>query len=98
MLDREEKIEILKSLMWDYDLTPENCLAVLEGKIERIGHYDAENIFKKTLESFPWYMIIELIPLVRIQQLLNDKVIQHLRTKQLIARYEFIRTRLSKAI
>jgi len=98
MLQREEKLEILKSLMWDYDLTPESCLAVLEGNIEHIGHYDAAHIFKKALESFPWHVIMELIPLVRIQLLLNDDVIQHLRTKQLIKRYEFIRSRLPRAI
>jgi len=98
MNEREAKIAILQRLLWDYNILPEDCLDVLEGKKELAGHYKEERLFQKLLESFPWYTIMELIPLPRIKALLTESLIHSLRTNQLIKRYEFISIRLSETI
>lgn len=84
--------------MWDYNISPLDCLAVLEGEQVQAGHYNEHQLFKKLLESFPWYTVMDLLPMQRIKLLLTDSLIQDLRTEQLKKRYEFISTRLSRAL
>ncbi len=93
-----ERLDLMRSLMWDYNIPPEHCLEVLEGKREMAGHYTEAALFRKLLESFSWYTILSIIPPERILQLLTDNTIQSLRFKSLKTRYEFIRTRLQKSL
>jgi len=39
-LTREEKLEFMRTLNWDYLVTPEDMLYVLEGKKEKAGPFD----------------------------------------------------------
>lgn len=99
MFSRERKLELMDHLMWDYaNIPPEHCLEVLEGKRQYAGHYDEAKLFRKLLESYRWYTILGLLPLPRIYELLNDKVIQSLRFQSLKTRYEFIRDRIQKFV
>ncbi|MDP1620917.1 MAG: hypothetical protein Q8M08_01125 [Bacteroidales bacterium] len=94
----EERLDLMRSLMWDYNIAPEQCLEVLEGKREKAGHYTEATLFRKLLESFSWFTILKIIPPERILQLLTDKTIQSLRFKSLTTRYEFIRSRLQESL
>ena len=94
----EERLSLLRSLMWDYNIAPEHCLEVLEGKREKAGHYTEATLFRKLLESYSWFTILSIIPSERILQLLTNKTIQSLRFKSLKKRYEFIRSRLQKSL
>lgn len=94
----EERLNLMRSLMWDYNIAPEHCLEVLEGKREKAGHYTEATLFRKLLESYSWFTILSIIPIDRILQLLTDKTIQSLRFKSLTTRYEFIRSRLQKSL
>jgi hypothetical protein len=94
----EERLDLMRSLMWDYDIAPEHCLEVLEGKREKAGHYTEATLFRKLLESYSWFTVLSIISTERILQLLTDKTIQSLRFKSLTSRYEFIRSRLQKSI
>ena len=40
---REEKLSLMKSLMWDYDIPPEHCPEVLEGTRDKAGHYKLQH-------------------------------------------------------
>lgn len=84
--------------MWDYNIAPEHCLEVLEGKREKAGHYTETTLFRKLLESFSWFTILTIIPPERILQLLTDNTLKSLRFKSLTNRYEFIRSRLQKSL
>jgi hypothetical protein len=88
----------MRSLMWDYNIPPEHCLEVLEGKRKKAGHYTEAPLFRKVLQSYSWFTILSLIPPERILELLTDKTIQSLRFKSLITRYEFIRSRLQRSL
>lgn len=98
MIDADSKLSIINKMMWDYNISPLDCLAVLEGKQVLAGHYDEHQLFKKLLESFPWYTVMDLLPIERIKLLLTDSLIQDLRSEQLKKRYDFIRTRLPQAL
>jgi len=94
----EDRIKLMRSLMWDYNIPPEHCLEVLEGKRERAGHYTEATLFRKLLESYRWFTILRIIPPNRIYTLLTDEVIQSLRFKSLSKRYEFIRQELHRTL
>jgi hypothetical protein len=95
---REEKIDFMRSLLWDYNIPPEHCLEVLEGKRELAGHYNEKSLFKKIIESFRWFTVLKLMPLNRIYELLTDDLIASLRFKSLSKNYEFIRKQIQSAI
>jgi hypothetical protein len=94
MLTREEKIKLMKSLMWDYKYSPEECLEVLEGKRKTVGHYTEETLFRKLLESYSWFTILEILSIERISELLTDKVIQSLRMPSMRKAYQYVRKKL----
>ncbi len=95
---REEKLDFMRSLMWDYNIPPEDCLEVLEGTREMAGHYTAETLFRKMLESYRWHTVIRLLPALRIVNLLSDSLINTLRFKTLQNHYKFIKDELPKAL
>jgi hypothetical protein len=94
----DERLSLIRSMMWDYNIPPEHCLEVLEGKRDKAGHYNEATLFRKLLESYSWFTILRILSPERILNLLTDKTIQSLRFKTLIKRYEFIRSRLQKSL
>jgi hypothetical protein len=89
-----DRLSFMRSLMWDYQISPIDCLEVLEGKREMAGHYTEATLFRKLLESYRWFTILKIIPPPRILELLTDNVINSLRFKSLSTRYDFIRQQL----
>lgn len=98
MHTREEKLKLMKGLMWDYNISPEHCLEVLEGTRKTAGHYNEETLFRKLLESYRWFTVLKILPVERISELLSEKVIQSLRFKSIRTAYEFVRKRLSESV
>ena len=92
------KASLLANLFWDYDLSPQDCLEVLEGHKQKVGHYTRGTLTKRLLESYPWFVIIEILSLGTIKNLLTDEVINSLRSPNLRERYEYISKRLSKLV
>lgn len=89
---------LYRRLMWDYNIPAEDVRAVLLGEKERAGHYDAHSLFKKAIESFSWYTLLEIIPLQRIKELLIDFDLNTLRDKRLTERYVFIKSKLEELV
>jgi len=98
ILTRLEKVNLLTELIWDYEIPGEQVLDLLEGKRETAGPYTAETIFRKLLESYSWFTILGILGPERVLLLLTDHTIESLRFKSLSQRYEFIRSRLQKAL
>ena len=94
----KEKEQIYRQLMWDYNITPEEIDKVIKGEAEFAGHYDKENLFKKMLESFPWFTIIKLFEIHTVHKLLTDKIINKLRTPSLKKKYKYVKKRLQEII
>ena len=98
MYTREEKLKLMKGLMWDYNIPPEHCLEVLEGTRQNAGHYNEETLFRKLLESYPWFTVLKILNIERISELLTEKVIQSLRFQSIRTAYEFVRKKLYKVV
>lgn len=98
ILTRFEKVNLLTELMWEYEIPGGQVLDLLEGKRETAGPYTAETLFRKLLESYSWYTILSILGPERVLLLLTDRTIASLRFKSLSQRYEFLRTRLQKAL
>lgn len=94
----EERLDLMRALMWDYDIPPEHCLEVLEGTREKAGHYTEETLFRKLLESYRWFTILKILSADRIAKLLTDRVIGSLRLKSITERYGFIKKELQRAL
>lgn len=97
-MEREQKIEYVKSLLWDYNISPEECLEVLEGSRKKAGHYDAEMLFRKMIESWRWFTVLKILPKERIQELLTEKVLVSLRDQKLTEHYRFVKRELQREL
>jgi hypothetical protein len=93
-----ERKKLLRQIMWDYRISPEEVDAVLKGKTEKAGHYNREAIFIKLLESYSWFTILQLFSPLEIRQLLTDDVIKRLRFKSLQIKYSYVRKRLQQIL
>lgn len=93
-----EKNKLLSRLIWDYNIPADDIVAVLKGEKSRAGHYSREMLFRKLLESYSWFTIIQLLTPAEIQQMLTPQVISKLRSASLRQKYEFVQKRLSQTL
>jgi hypothetical protein len=66
VLSREEKLACLGSLNWDYTTSPEDMLAVLEGRVEKAEPFDQKTLFVRSLERLHWEYAVALWGLEKI--------------------------------
>jgi len=71
---------------------------LLDGKIDKAGHYTRGKLFAKILTGLPWYTIIQLLPVENIKEMLTDEVIGALWPKSVKKQYEYVRKRLQEAL
>ena len=96
--DDSEKSKIFNQIAWDYKISPDEIEAVLLDNKEKAGHYSRAEIFKKLVESYPWFTIINVLPVASVQQLLSDDLIQKLRSASLRSKYTYVKSRLQSII
>jgi len=82
----------LKALYWDTDVDPEQLSRLFSGAIERIGHIDRTNLYRRLLMTYDWYTILSIIPQERLQEALSNPVIDHLYPESLKNRYLYARS------
>jgi hypothetical protein len=97
-MDKQQRHRILKSIMWDYAISTSDIEDLLDGKIEKAGHYTREKLFVKLLSGLPWYTIIQIFPVEDVKEMLTDKVIGVLWPKSVQKQYEYVRKRLQEAL
>jgi len=96
--DYSEKSKIFNQMAWDYKISPEDLEAVLLDKKGKAGHYSKMDIFKKLVESYPWFTILNILPVESVQELLSDELIQKLRSASLRSKYTYVKSRLQSII
>jgi uncharacterized protein (UPF0248 family) len=89
ILSHEEKIEMMRSLNWDYNVSPEDMLAVVEGKLESAAGFDQNRIFLRSLERIPWHRVIALWGVDRVKELSTQETAKRIFSKSLKERYDF---------
>lgn len=93
-----KRYRLLSQIVWDYNIAITELDDLLNGKIERAGHYSREMIFKKVIESYPWFTVLELYTPNEILAYLTTDTVKQLRSKSLQNKYEFIHHRLQEVI
>jgi hypothetical protein len=53
-LTHEEKLNLMRSLNWDYLDTQKDMLAVIEGRLASSGVFTRDKLFVRSLERLPW--------------------------------------------
>jgi len=97
-MDKQQRHKILESVMWDYPISAADMEDLLDGKIDKAGHYTREQLFAKILTGLPWYTIIRLVPVEKVKEMLTDKVISILWPVSVRKKYEYVRKRLQEAL
>ena len=97
-MESTEKNRLLNQILWDYNISTEDIEAVLKGEKKIAGHYTREVIFRKMIETYSWFTIIQLFSPYEIQNLLTSNTISKLRSPSLRRKYEFVQKRLQQII
>ena len=97
-MDKQQRHKVLKSVMWDYSISSNDMEKLLDGKIDKAGHYTREKLFVKMLTGLPWYTIIQLLPVENVKELLTDEVIAVLWPKSVQKQYKYVRKRLQETL
>lgn len=90
-MTREEKLQLVRSLYWEYAIDPEEAVRALEGKTERIGKLHRNELFIKLLNFYPWHKVREIVPENMLPDLLSEEVIRGLFPPILRERYRYVR-------
>ena len=88
-LSYDEKIEMMRCLNWDSNVSPEDMLAVVEGKLDKAGGFDQDRLFLRCLGRVPWYRIIVLWGVDKVKQLYTPKIARTLFPRELRIHYDF---------
>jgi len=97
-MDQQQRYKALQSVMWDYPISVSDMEKLLDGKIDRAGHYTRETLFAKMLIGLPWFTIIKLLPVEKIRDMLTDDVIKSLWPKSVQTQYRYVKNRLQEAL
>jgi hypothetical protein len=83
--------KILTDVYWDAVVDPEQLSRLLSGEIEKAGHIDRANLFRRLLSTYDWYTLLALIPPDRLREALSEDVLDHLYPAGLKDRYRYAR-------
>jgi len=97
-MDTRKQHTLLRQIMWDYNIPPEELFEVLHGKREYAGHYNREKLLVKLLESYPWFTILKILPADELKEILTDDVIYKIRSRSLRIKYEYAKKRLQELV
>jgi hypothetical protein len=97
-MDKQQRHKVLQSVMWDYQISADDMAELLDGTIDKAGHYTRKMLFAKMLTGLPWFTIIQLLPVENVKEMLTDEVIATLWPKSVQKQYEYVRKRLQEAL
>ena len=87
LLTHEEKLQLMRSLNWDYLDKPEDMLAVVEGKLGSSGAFTRDRLFVRSLERLPWHYVTALWGVETIKELYTPEIAKRIWPKN--RRYHF---------
>ena len=88
MIDAEA-IKFFKSLYWEYQISDENIIAIIESG-ECIG-ITRKNLLGRVLKSQRWYEIKKILKHELLKEALSDDVLKTLFPKSLSQKYYYVR-------
>lgn len=90
-MTREEKIQLIKNLLWDYKLDADRILHDLETGSVNTDSLSRNEIFIKILNHYPWHTIRQLLPENLLPELLSDEVLSGVFPQELRQKYFYVR-------
>ena len=89
-LTREEKKELAVNLNWDYNVSTDDIVDLIEGKKTDIGCFTRENIYARSLQVFRWEDLVNLWGMVTLIEMYTEKTRRMLFPKQLRTDYDIV--------
>ena len=89
--DKSKALPALKSIIWDYDVSPGELYEVITGQRPKAGLFTFDRLFVRMLERLSWHELIDLLGMEYIKEHLTPDIIGKIRFKTLRGRYETIR-------
>ena len=86
-IDKVELKRKLKLVVWDFDISANDCLDIFLQKKEQKGLTHAQ-LTAKLLNTFSWYSLLKLLGKENAKMMLRDEVICLLFPTQLRQRYQ----------
>ena len=74
-LSKKEKLSLLDNLTWDYNVTSEDLLSIIEENSTRELPFSEKTLFARCLETFTWEELISLWGLERAKLLYTPSLI-----------------------
>jgi hypothetical protein len=87
--DHEKRLHLAERLNWDYDVDPALLLAVIDGKMDKVGPFDADRLMVRSLERLSWYAVVALWGMDRLTIFPISTVLPRLRSVELRRRYDY---------
>lgn len=90
---KDKKIirEIMRNIIWDYNLDPYDLFEVVTGKSGKAGHFNSELILLRMIERLSWYDLINLLGIDYLKKNITSDIIARIRDNNLKEKYEFVR-------
>ena len=89
-MQSSETEQQLAKAFWDVDVDPNELRQLLMGDTERVGHITRERLYRRLMETFSWYQVLEIVPADQVKNMLDENIISRLRNKTLQKRYEVL--------
>ena len=86
----EKLKEGLKNIVWDYEVSLEELIQILEGRKKSFS-LNREKILARLLLSVNWYKLLEIFGPHILKEILNDEVLKYIHIESL--RQDFIYAR-----
>ena len=86
----EKLKEELKKIVWDYEVSLEELIQILEGRKKSFS-LNREKILARLLLSVNWYKLLEIFGPHILKEILNDEVLKYIHIESL--RQDFIYAR-----
>ena len=82
---------IIQKLLWDYDISTEEVVQVIQGEKQKCIHWDFEKLFIRMLEKLNWYDLLYLLGATRIKKELTIARIEKIHNPSLRNHYARLR-------
>ena len=83
--------DLTPKIYWDAEVEPEQIRRLLHGEIDRVGHIDRINLYRRLLMTYNWYTLLNLIPPDRLREALGEPVLKGIHPASLRDRYLYAR-------
>jgi len=73
--NKSKAFPVLKSIIWDYDVSPGELYEVITGQRPKAGPFTFDRLFVRMLERLSWYELIDLLGMEYIKEHLTEDII-----------------------